>query len=1073
VLKTDLLGKFLRLVFSDNKTGVEYTFWRDGKEEKTTTFATPKKLESSVQEGNYDEVTLSLAINNEELDGVYGIAWRMPTPCTLPVPSLLLKVKDEEYAIYLFDEPVKEDEIDHLKDAFNKDICDLCDLPLPGYEGCGVKKTKEFPKYTPQTLIDMLNPKDKITLSFGPRAAASKGHWDSSTLTVTQLIEQLTYHEEGDKDGTCILQGHVAGRVRTAKSVIANHLIAFDLDTGETADELDDRIAELGYAYVRYTTHSHNTSVTEIKRDAFFKWIDEDSGKKIEKDQIRDYLVDVKGYKERAVEKIKIVDAAKVSDTGLKIVVKHSPIQKHRVIFFLDKLFVFQGEDVNQQQAITEWRERYHGLGSELGFHYDQKTTDPSRLFYLPRHKKGSEDFEAEFFDGAKLDLNDFERLKVAKHNKREEARSKDKKRHKVGTKNLVNWSVHNAKYFELQQVLLDHAPEDIFRDERTSGCGIHMECPFEDDHSSTGGQGFFIIDASENTEFSDGFVAMCSHDGCAGRDRLDFLKGMVENGWIPQDALNDEQYYEGREDDEEEDESSDSGTTYHEGVDEGDETDISDEYEYEWYKGLDSRACYEDPSLIKRLHLLEKDFMLAQIGTGASIVQFNKDPSKFPKYIKQTDWHNLLAGKEVLVATKENESKLEPLSRIYARWPDRKDIWSIIFDPSAPPKKGVLNLFDGFPIKPNSKTSWSILRNHLFEVWANENEELFNWIMTWMADIFQNPGEKRGSSLVLQGDKGTGKSLPLTYLKKLVGKYSLVISDANHLTGRFNSHQKGCLLIICEEAVWAGDKQAEGVLKNLITGGNIILEPKGIDSFEIENFSRFVFTSNEPWVVPSSFPNEERRYLVLGVSNKRKGDYDYFEDMDNQMMKDGGLGAMMHELLNWVPPQKRGWDCLRNPPITDALRDQALYSAHDYELFFFDFISEGYLSPLDDTFAVGVNLNEHEPTIVPSEVVRKHFSQRIGRSVQSSARKIANSAKDFRILTDKYLMQDSVTTKRPRRNMSGTEYEFCGYVGDTVNTDMYKRAYVLIIPPLVDLRKNIYDTYGIDLSAKITEKKE
>jgi hypothetical protein len=44
-------------------------------------------------------------------------------------------------------------------------------------------------------------------------------------------------------------------------------------------------------------------------------------------------------------------------------------------------------------------------------------------------------------------------------------------------------------------------------------------------------------------------------------------------------------------------------------------------------------------------------------------------------------------------------------------------------------------------------------------------------------------------------------------------------IADPRYITGRFNSHLVKCLLLHCDEGFWAGDKAAEGKLKDLITG--------------------------------------------------------------------------------------------------------------------------------------------------------------------------------------------------------------------------------------------------------------
>jgi len=43
-----------------------------------------------------------------------------------------------------------------------------------------------------------------------------------------------------------------------------------------------------------------------------------------------------------------------------------------------------------------------------------------------------------------------------------------------------------------------------------------------------------------------------------------------------------------------------------------------------------------------------------------------------------------------------------------------------------------------------------------------------------------------------------------------------------------------------------------EGVLKDLITGDTLMIEPKGINPIEYPNYTRMMITSNEGWVVPA-----------------------------------------------------------------------------------------------------------------------------------------------------------------------------------------------------------------------------
>src|SRR5215207_9332163 len=112
----------------------------------------------------------------------------------------------------------------------------------------------------------------------------------------------------------------------------------------------------------------------------------------------------------------------------------------------------------------------------------------------------------------------------------------------------------------------------------------------------------------------------------------------------------------------------------------------------------------------------------------------------------------------------------------------------------------------------------------------------------------------------------------------RLFKGHSLHITNSKHLVGNFNAHLVDALFLFLDEAFWAGDKQGEGTLKALITERSIMIEPKGVDSYQMPNRLKILMASNNEWVVPASA--DERRYFVLDVPATRKGDVDYFRKL-------------------------------------------------------------------------------------------------------------------------------------------------------------------------------------------------
>ena len=209
----------------------------------------------------------------------------------------------------------------------------------------------------------------------------------------------------------------------------------------------------------------------------------------------------------------------------------------------------------------------------------------------------------------------------------------------------------------------------------------------------------------------------------------------------------------------------------------------------------------------------------------------------------------------------------------------------------------------------------------------------------------------------MLKGKEGVGKSKVGEWLVALFGRNAMVVSEAQRITGRFNAHLENKLLLMAEEAFWAGDKSAEGKLKDLATGTNMSYERKGLDPYEGQNYTRILIASNEDWVVPAS--SGGRRWFVLEVGDEHEKDYDYFKAVDEEMAN-GGLAAMLHDLQHTKLPEQVN---VRNAPVTPWLVEQRLHSYDNKRRWWRGVLSEGGLrNNASEDFKP---LNEEDYTVV------------------------------------------------------------------------------------------------------------
>lgn len=265
----------------------------------------------------------------------------------------------------------------------------------------------------------------------------------------------------------------------------------------------------------------------------------------------------------------------------------------------------------------------------------------------------------------------------------------------------------------------------------------------------------------------------------------------------------------------------------------------------------------------------------------------------------------------------------------------DRREYHGIEFEPTGG-RDGYYNLWRGFAVEPREGDCSKFL-SHLEDNVASGNVAHYEWIVGWFAQIFQQIDVKVGTSICLRGKQGVGKTKVGEVIGALLGPHYELVSDPRYITGQFNSHMAGLLLIHADEAFWAGDKRAEGKLKNLVTGLTHQLEFKNVDPISVRNHIRLFVTGNQEWLVPAGFG--ERRFAVFDVGEGKIKNNDYFAAIDAEM-NNGGREALLHHLLSFDLSKVN----LRVIPNTEALLEQIIESATPEQAWWLETLKRGEL---------------------------------------------------------------------------------------------------------------------------------
>lgn len=282
------------------------------------------------------------------------------------------------------------------------------------------------------------------------------------------------------------------------------------------------------------------------------------------------------------------------------------------------------------------------------------------------------------------------------------------------------------------------------------------------------------------------------------------------------------------------------------------------------------------------------------------------------------------------------------------------------------------LNLWTGYAQPPapddDGSASWELLKRHIFEVLCSRNETAYEYLLSWMAHLFQRPWEKPGVAVVTWGDKRTGKGTVADALREAIGRdLSRMYVQKEHVTGRFATSAIPLMFNQIEEAVFARDPRSESPLKSRITDPTTLIELKFRTPYEVDSFERFWFNSNSEQAVPITF--DEERYFVLHVSNERANDHVYFADIRKQLYHEGGLGAMVRELMQRDLAKFN----IRKVPHTRARAAMVLSMLKPHERALVSILQTGELVKMDNNGerVVDITLNPEMPTWVDKDKVR------------------------------------------------------------------------------------------------------
>ena len=285
--------------------------------------------------------------------------------------------------------------------------------------------------------------------------------------------------------------------------------------------------------------------------------------------------------------------------------------------------------------------------------------------------------------------------------------------------------------------------------------------------------------------------------------------------------------------------------------------------------------------------------------------------------YIKQTEDENIFLSKKDLINAYEHITctipdcdKVKLFINTWTTGNDKIRCYNSfgIYPPPLVCPDNVYNLWMPFEAEKiesytHNQEALNMILNHI-KILCNNEEEVANYFIKWIGQMIQYPAVKTICPTLIS-EEGAGKGTLNKLIQKMLGQKKCLESTnpSRDVWGNYNHCMTNSFFVTLNELSKKETQDAEGKIKALITDGNLWVNPKGVNQFEINSFHRFFITTNK--LEPISTSNGDRRNLIIRSSDelcaKTKKNIEYFNKL-RQYLDDDNVIATCYNYFKNIP---------------------------------------------------------------------------------------------------------------------------------------------------------------------------
>lgn len=186
---------------------------------------------------------------------------------------------------------------------------------------------------------------------------------------------------------------------------------------------------------------------------------------------------------------------------------------------------------------------------------------------------------------------------------------------------------------------------------------------------------------------------------------------------------------------------------------------------------------------------------------------------------------------------------------------------------------------------------------NHALTVICDNDQEYYEYLMSWFASIIQKPSVKTGTIPLIKSKQRAGKGQFFSVFMNYVMNPNMCLFTGNmdDLIGSFNSLAENKLMIVLDEAVNAKDKQAVSKLKNMTTEALQTINEKFKAQKAVQSFSNFACLTNHDF--DSMIEKDQGRFFPKEANSSRCYDVEYWKNYRSTLMNSNAGKHIFHWL--------------------------------------------------------------------------------------------------------------------------------------------------------------------------------